>query len=112
MMGAVCAAIPAMAEFKAEFNTAEATAINITEAGEYHVYNELFSQTNVPVVVNADIADIVFVTVEGANIVLAEDGSAMNIGVNSVVVLNLKGINAFKGKNGCGIGAAGERNLC
>ena len=32
-MVAVCAAIPAMAEFKAEFNTAEATAINITEAG-------------------------------------------------------------------------------
>lgn len=43
MMVAVCAAIPAMAEFKAEFNTAEATAINITEAGEYRVYNELFS---------------------------------------------------------------------
>lgn len=111
-MVAVCAAIPAMAEFKAEFNTAEATAINITEAGEYRVYNELFSQTNVPVVVNADIADTVFVTVEGANIVLAEDGSAMNIGANSVVVLNIKGINAFKGKNGCGIGAARERNLC
>lgn len=37
-MVAVCAAIPAMAEFKAEFNTAEATAINITEAGEYRVY--------------------------------------------------------------------------
>ena len=47
-----------------------------------------FSQTNVPVVVNADIADTVFVTVEGANIVLAEDGSAMNIGANSVIVLN------------------------
>ena len=108
MMVAVCAAIPAMAEFKAEFNTAEATAINITEAGEYRVYNELFSQTNVQVVVNADIADTVFVTVEGANIVLAEDGSAMNIGANSVVVLNIKGINAFKGKNGCGIEAAGE----
>lgn len=108
MVAAICAAIPAMAEFKAEFNTAEATTINITEAGEYRVYNELFAQTNVPIGVNADIADTVFITVEGVNIVLDVDSSAMNIGANSVVVLNVKGANAFKGKNGCGIEAAGD----
>ncbi len=112
MLTAAILALPAMAEYKAEFNTDEATAINITEAGQYRIYNEGFIETNVPVIVSSDIADTVFITVEDVNIVPSEQGSAMVIGANSVVVLNLGGEESetcLKGKTtGCGIEAMGD----
>lgn len=111
ILAAACATLPAMAEYKAEFNTDEATAINITEAGNYRIYNELFAQTNVPIVVSGDIADTVFITLEDVNIVPEQDGSAMVIGENSVVVVTLGGEESetnLKGKNGCGIEAMGD----
>ena len=110
ILAAVCATLPAMAEYKAEFNTDEATAINITEAGEYRIYNELFAQTNVPIVVSGDIADTVFITLEDVNIKPESESSAMIIGENSVVVLNLGGDEVIlAGKTtGCGIEAMGD----
>lgn len=108
MMAAMCAAILAMAEFKTEFNTDEATAINITEAGEYRVFSATSSATNVPIVVAKDIADTVFITLENINITPESDASAMLVGANSVVVLNLTGMeSALTGKNGCGIETEG-----
>ncbi len=112
MLSAAILALPAMAEYKAEFNTGEAETINITEAGQYRIYNELFEQTNVPVIVSSNIADTVFITIEDVNIVPSEEGSAMVIGENSVVVLNLGGEEtetSLIGKTkGCGIEAMGD----
>lgn len=112
MLTAAILALPAMAEYKAEFNTDEATAINITEAGQYRIYNEGFIETQVPIIVSSDIADTVFITVEDVNIVPSEQGSAMVIGANSVVVLNLGGEESetsLKGNTtGCGIEAMGD----
>lgn len=112
MLTAAILALPAMAEYKAEFNTDEATAINITEAGQYRIYNEGFIETHVPIIVSSDIADTVFITVEDVNIVPSEQGSAMVIGANSVVVLNLGGEESetsLKGNTtGCGIEAMGD----
>lgn len=88
-------------------NSEVADIIKISAAGTYTLQGDGTNCT-MPVVVDADIADTVFVTVENANIVLAQDASAMSIGANSVVVLNVKGANFFHGKNGCGIEAAGD----
>ena len=89
-------------------NSEVTDTIKISAAGTYTLEGD-GTRCKMPVVVNADIADTVFVTAKNANIVPEANGSAMNIGANSVVVLNVKGANAFKGgKNGCGIEAAGD----
>ena len=97
--------------YKQEFNTDEAEAINITAAGHYRVYNDFALETNVPIIVSADIADTVFIDLEDINIKPSEKSSAMVIGSNSIVVVNLIGEESesiLKGKSeGCGIEAAG-----
>ncbi len=112
MLAVAVMTLPAMADYKAEFNTEEATAINITEGGQYRIYNDLFSQTGVPIIVSNDIADTVFITLEDVNIVPDSEGSAMVIGENSIVVLNLGGTETetdLKGKDtGCGIEVLGD----
>ena len=98
--------------YTAEFNTDEAENINITAAGHYRIYNDYALQTSVPIVVNSDITDTVFVDLQDINIKPAEKNSAMIIGENTVVVLNLIGEESesiLAGKStGCGIEVAGE----
>ncbi len=98
--------------YKAEFNTDEAEAINITEAGHYRIYNDYALQTAVPIVVSSDITDTVFVDIQDINIKPESEGSAMKVDANTIVVLNLIGeesesILAGKTK-GCGIEVIGE----
>lgn len=93
-----------------EFNTDEATQINIDQAGQYVVYNNDFIQTNIPIIIASDIADTVFLTLRDVNIKPANESSALVIGENSVVVLTLDGEeNELSGKTtGCGIEAVGS----
>ena len=81
--------------------------IHIAAAGNYLLKGD-GTTCGFPVMVNADLTDTVFVTAENVTVELDNNGSAMNIGANSVVAMTLKGANIFKGKNGCGIEAAGE----
>lgn len=81
--------------------------IHIAAAGNYLLKGD-GTTCGFPVKVNADLTDTVFVTAENVTVELDNNGSAMNIGANSVVAMTLKGANSFHGKNGCGIEAAGE----
>ncbi|MBR1563902.1 MAG: hypothetical protein IJ650_00995 [Paludibacteraceae bacterium] len=112
MVAAMMSALTMSAQtYTAEFNTDEAEAINITAAGHYRVYNDYALQTAVPIVVSADIADTVYVDIQDINIKPTEQNSAMKIGENTVVVLNLIGEESesiLAGKTeGCGIEVAG-----
>ena len=113
MVAAAISALTISAQtYNAEFNTDDAEAISITSAGHYRIYNDYAVQTGVPIVVASDITDTVFIDMQDINIKPSEEGSAMKIGENTVVVLNLIGEESesiLTGKTtGCGIEVAGE----